>query len=85
MIQKNTRVCHNSQGHYTLTVKNTVNNLHNYHLIGEIHFKRVHTLFLECHEIHLPCFEPCIYENHMTMAICVPVDLQSGEKIRPLA
>lgn len=52
----------------------------NFQILDRVHhywqltliFKRFHTLFLECHEIHLPCFEPYIYENHMIMAIYVP-------------
>jgi hypothetical protein len=54
------------------------NNMHGLIILNteKLNFKRIHTLFLECHEIHLPCFEPYIYENHMITAICVPANLQ---------
>lgn len=70
--------------HFMLSKQFTVNNLHGLatrQLKGETHFKRVHTLFLECHEIHLPCFEPYIDGNYKTTAICVPVNLQSREQL----
>lgn len=59
--------------HFMLSKQFTVNNLHGLatrQLKGETHFKRVHTLFLECHEIHLPCFEPYIDGNYKNGNLC---------------